>query len=599
MSEEIHGRHLEHLSDIIAGRTSPFTELVFDLLKTCGVFRGATSLRGGSDGFVPAPAAGDEVKFLCGDGTWRAIPNGKVILNNIPATVNGGMWYELEHGMPAVKIYYNWQKYPVGMLRDPSLTVTLTSSSTITAVNPGTATVSYEGGGNISIETNPEVEFTYENGTITIPYTDVEGAITVTVRLSSSPGFKGASKSFTVTTAKLPSNLRVTPTATTIPADSYINATVQYDDPKAQITVTCSNSNVVTSYTNKKVAVRYASGVASATVTVKLTASAGYTDDTKTFNVTMEKLSPNLKVGQTEYFTAGKTLSIPVSRRGTGNITVKPSSTKVSAEYSDGVITVPYVGFTTNTTVRFTVTVAADSLYDAMTVYFTVTYIMEPTINLQFEDSLIKDLGSNPGTWRTYGAPFIYQLAAWSQTPHASCAGFYTKENVVNGLENTTPIKIGGQDFTIRFWFYYHADDSNSRVFEAIKDETDGTAKNSIFIHHPGNKSYCTLHINDSVHYLSMSYSMWHLLELVYQHDIQTATFYFNGRTKFTIEEVIPRYERQLRIGYSVWNIDKDEYKDRTRFPYLVEAFDGYIDDFRIYDGVALHTSDFLPTEEL
>lgn len=34
------------------------------------VFTGATSSTDGSDGLVPGPKAGDEKKFLQGDGTW-------------------------------------------------------------------------------------------------------------------------------------------------------------------------------------------------------------------------------------------------------------------------------------------------------------------------------------------------------------------------------------------------------------------------------------------------------------------------------------------------------------------------------------------------
>ena len=40
------------------------------------VFTGATSVAGGAAGKVPAPSAGDENKFLCGNGTWTAIAGG-------------------------------------------------------------------------------------------------------------------------------------------------------------------------------------------------------------------------------------------------------------------------------------------------------------------------------------------------------------------------------------------------------------------------------------------------------------------------------------------------------------------------------------------
>ena len=34
---------------------------------------GATASQAGEDGLVPAPAKGDEGRFLCGDGTWKDV----------------------------------------------------------------------------------------------------------------------------------------------------------------------------------------------------------------------------------------------------------------------------------------------------------------------------------------------------------------------------------------------------------------------------------------------------------------------------------------------------------------------------------------------
>lgn len=38
---------------------------------TASAFSGATSTTGGAKGLVPAPGAGEECKFLCGDGSWQ------------------------------------------------------------------------------------------------------------------------------------------------------------------------------------------------------------------------------------------------------------------------------------------------------------------------------------------------------------------------------------------------------------------------------------------------------------------------------------------------------------------------------------------------
>ena len=51
-------------------------------------FTGATALAGGAAGLVPAPAAGDEDKYLKGDGTWGTVSNGATVtefyLNSYP-----------------------------------------------------------------------------------------------------------------------------------------------------------------------------------------------------------------------------------------------------------------------------------------------------------------------------------------------------------------------------------------------------------------------------------------------------------------------------------------------------------------------------------
>ena len=43
-------------------------------------FVGASSLIAGSKGLVPAPAAGDDAKFLKGDGTWGTVSSGPTVV---------------------------------------------------------------------------------------------------------------------------------------------------------------------------------------------------------------------------------------------------------------------------------------------------------------------------------------------------------------------------------------------------------------------------------------------------------------------------------------------------------------------------------------
>lgn len=59
-------------------------------------FSGATSVAGGTSGLVPAPAAGDNEKFLRGDGQWATVGGGgDIIIGTTPSTVNGAIWLEV------------------------------------------------------------------------------------------------------------------------------------------------------------------------------------------------------------------------------------------------------------------------------------------------------------------------------------------------------------------------------------------------------------------------------------------------------------------------------------------------------------------------
>lgn len=51
-------------------------------------FTGATSSTAGAHGLVPAPASGDDTKFLAGDGTWAALP----ATNNINTADWNALW---------------------------------------------------------------------------------------------------------------------------------------------------------------------------------------------------------------------------------------------------------------------------------------------------------------------------------------------------------------------------------------------------------------------------------------------------------------------------------------------------------------------------
>ena len=72
---------------------------------SANVMTGATSIVGGASGMVPAPQAGDENKFLRGDGTWATVSSGSpAILLSVPMQ-NGSLTYNGAEQSPS------WSNY--------------------------------------------------------------------------------------------------------------------------------------------------------------------------------------------------------------------------------------------------------------------------------------------------------------------------------------------------------------------------------------------------------------------------------------------------------------------------------------------------------
>jgi len=67
-------------------------------VNTLTEFRGATAARDGADGLVPQPKKGDETKFLCGDGTFKAASGGGGI-SAVPTPANNqiAIWTDATH----------------------------------------------------------------------------------------------------------------------------------------------------------------------------------------------------------------------------------------------------------------------------------------------------------------------------------------------------------------------------------------------------------------------------------------------------------------------------------------------------------------------
>ena len=84
------------------------------------VFTGATSIKGGASGIVPAPAKGKQKSFLRGDGTWAdlvfSIGGTSVTLGSDVAATQGGLWQDYftdaaGNKTPCLKLRYGDYEY--------------------------------------------------------------------------------------------------------------------------------------------------------------------------------------------------------------------------------------------------------------------------------------------------------------------------------------------------------------------------------------------------------------------------------------------------------------------------------------------------------
>lgn len=138
-------------------------------------------------------------------------------LDTVPATVDGGLWYELDNGSPVIKFYYDGNAHCLYPTIPASPQLALSQSSITVNVHPvptgsdsasGTVDVSYLGSGSISLdyETGNLYSVSYNASTkkitVTTSCTDSESvskSFNVTVSLSAAQGYTSASTTLAVT----------------------------------------------------------------------------------------------------------------------------------------------------------------------------------------------------------------------------------------------------------------------------------------------------------------------------------------------------------------------------------------------------------------
>ena len=183
--------------------------------------------------------------------------------------------------------------------------------------------------------------------------------------------------------------------------------------------------------------------------------------------------------------------------------------------------------------------------------------------HLPFDNSTTEDLCGN--TWTATGNPAIENGAL-----------------VLDGssyLRLDGSLTLGGQDFTINGWFNIS---SATPSLAAIFTVYEGTTR---FLSCYVGDNSIWLRANEQQKRVSFVFNTLHHLEVDYSHATGKTRLFIDGTLATTITQTLSRRNLSfVALGNGTWN--------------GATGFVGTIDDFRIYDGVALHTEDFTPPTE-
>ena len=189
---------------------------------------------------------------------------------------------------------------------------------------------------------------------------------------------------------------------------------------------------------------------------------------------------------------------------------------------------------------------------------------------LPFDDSPTEDLCGN--TWAAYGSPTIGTNGAISVNALQLNGSSY--------LQKSGSISLGGQDFTIRGWFNTGSTGNWSRVF-SLHNAANSNATLNLMRKEKGNQFACQCLANTTP-YFTATLNSRHHFELDYSYATSTAKIFIDGSLKASCSATIPRTVfANLLIGRGNFTAD--------------DNWTGSIDEFQIYDGVALHTENFTP----
>lgn len=187
---------------------------------------------------------------------------------------------------------------------------------------------------------------------------------------------------------------------------------------------------------------------------------------------------------------------------------------------------------------------------------------------LPFDVDATTDLCGN--TWTAYGNPTVGTSGAISGKALQLDGSSY--------LQKSGSISLGGKDFTIRGWFNVSSSASGLGAPLCIYQGT--TRFISLFV---GNEEGdLWLRVKEQAVAFNSVRDVRQFIEIDYSHSSSITRVFVDGVLAQSIQQSLSRTSLSfVALGNGTWNTSNN--------------FVGSIDEFQIYDGIALHTANFTP----
>jgi len=186
---------------------------------------------------------------------------------------------------------------------------------------------------------------------------------------------------------------------------------------------------------------------------------------------------------------------------------------------------------------------------------------------LSFDESATADKCGN--SWTAYGSPTIGTNGAIS--------GNALQLDGASYLQKSGSISLGGKDFTIRGWFNVSSSASSLGAPLCIYQGT--TRFIALFI---GNEGDLWLRVKEQAVAFNSVRDVRQFIEIDYSHSSSITRVFVDGVLAQSIQQSLSRTSLSfVALGNGTWNTSNN--------------FVGSVDEFQIYDGVALHTENFTP----